>query len=230
MIDIVILAVLISFAVLGWRRGLVRTLTELLSIVLALILSAQIARAAAPVIVDKALRPATHAAIEQRVDELVAENVPEKSLAEGLEWVVEAIPSALVREHAQRMLDGMDAAAEAALTPTREKLEQAGKDLADTVLDGVVRDLIQSLLCAALCVVLTAVFRLIARVLRVIEKLPGVKQLNELGGALIGLGKGLILVVLVLWVLQKTGYISLEMAEKSLAFGLLSQLTGGLLN
>ncbi len=227
MIDIVILAVLIIFVVLGWKRGLVRTLTELLAIVLALVLSAQIARAAAPVIVDRALRPATHAAIEQRAEELSAE--AGSTSRENLHKILEAVPNDFIRENVLDAVDGMFESGEILGGYAFAPLAELGKDMADAVLDGVVRDVIQSILCAAPCVILTAVFRLITRILRVVEKLPGVRQLNGLGGALIGLGKGLILVVLVLWVLRKTGYISLETAENSLAFGVLSQLTGGLL-
>lgn len=229
MIDIIILAVLVIFAVLGWRRGLVRTLTELLAVILALVFSAQIARAAAPVIVDKAIRPATHAAIEHKVGELVAESVPEHSPVEELERVVEAIPNEFIREQAQGLLDGMGTAAEAAIAPTQERLEQAGKEVADAVLDGVVRDVIQSVLCAVCCVILTFLLRLLTRVLRIVEKLPVVRQLNELGGALIGVGKGLILVVLVLWVLRQTGIIPAEMAADSLSLRFLSVWTGGLI-
>ena len=83
------------FAVLGWKRGLVRTLTELLTVVLALALSAQIAKTAAPVIVDKALRPATYTAIERRVDEIMTEAGPDISPVKELERVMEAIPNDL---------------------------------------------------------------------------------------------------------------------------------------
>ena len=56
--------------------------------------------------------------------------------------------------------------------------------MADKVLDTLVRDVLQSVLCGVLFVVLSIVFRLAARVLRIVEKIPGVRQLNELGGAL----------------------------------------------
>lgn len=225
MIDIVIPAVLVIFTVLGWKRGLVRTLTELLSIVLALVLSAQIARSAAPVIVDRTLRPATYAAIEQRAEEISEE--AGNASRENLHKVLEAVPNDFIRGNVLDAVDGMFEGGEIgyAFAP----LTELGKDMADAVLDGVVRDLLQSILCAACFVILTFLFRLITRILRVAEKLPGVRQLNGLGGGLIGLGKGLILVVLVLWVLRMTGYLPLETAEKSLAFGLLSRLTGGLL-
>ncbi len=225
MIDIVVLAVVLLFAVLGWKRGLVRTLTELLAVVLALVFSVQFARAAAPVVIDKALRPATYGAIAQRVEELTAENMPELQPVVELEQVVEAIPNGFIREQTQAFLAEIESSVQSALASTPEALEQAGKDVADAVLDGVVQDLVQALLCAAFFVVLTAVLRLLARVLRVVEKLPVVRQLNGLGGALIGLGKGLILVCLALWVLREIGVITPEMAGESVVLRLLSRGT-----
>ena len=229
MIDFVIAAVLMLFAVLGWKRGLVRTLTELLTVVLALALSAQIAKTAAPVIVDKALRPATHTAIERRVDEIMTEAGPDISPVKELGRVMEAIPNDFIREQARHFLKGLDTVAEEAMVPTQDHLTRAAKDIADAVLDGAVRDLIQSILCAACFMILTILFRLAARILRLAEKLPGLRQLNELGGALLGLGKGLILVCLVLWVLRHTGMITPEMAESSLLMGAASRWSGGLL-
>ena len=216
------------FAVLGWKRGLVRTLTELLTVVLALALSAQIAKTAAPVIVDKALRPATYTAIERRVDEIMTEAGPDISPVKELERVMEAIPNDFIREQAGRLLEGLDNAVEEAMVPTQDHLTRVAKDIADSVLNGVVRDLIQSILCAVCFTVLTVLFRLAARILRLAEKLPGLRQLNELGGALLGLGKGLILVCLVLWVLRHTGMITPEMVESSLLMGMASRWSGGL--
>ena len=67
MIDLAIAAVLIFFAWLGWKRGLLRTLSELLVVVIAVFLANQIANAAAPEVVDTFLRPAAHEAVEEKI-------------------------------------------------------------------------------------------------------------------------------------------------------------------
>ena len=72
MMDVVIAAVLIIFAAAGWRNGLIRSLVGLAAMILAVVLSAQLSRAAAPELVDRYLRPATYAAIEERAEELSA--------------------------------------------------------------------------------------------------------------------------------------------------------------
>jgi len=229
MIDLVIAAVLILCAVLGWKRGLVRSLAELAVMIVALVLANQIANAAAPVIVDRTLRPATYAAIEQQVDDMMAENPLPRSPVQELERVVEAIPNGFVREHVQGLIGSLGLSEEASLeSSTRDALLRLGRQLADTALDGVVADLVRSILCAVCFTVLTVALRLVVKALSAAVKLPGLKQLNELGGLLLGVGKGLLLVCLGVWVLRLTGVITPEMADKSLLIGLFSGWTAGL--
>lgn len=223
MIDIVIAVVLIAFTAAGWKHGLIRTLVGLAAMVLAVGLSSQIARAAAPEIVDRYLRPATYAAIEERAQELArGEEVSSvEDLRRDLSQVLDAIPNDFIREKAQDAVDGLLPQGEALGGALLAPLEELGRDMADKVLDTLVQDVLRSILCAALFVILSAVFRIVARALRIVEKLPGVRQLNELGGALAGLAKGLVLVCLALWVLCHTGVITPEMAEGSVVLGLL---------
>jgi len=223
MIDIVIAVVLIAFTAAGWKHGLIRTLVGLAAMVLAVGLSSQIARAAAPEIVDRYLRPATYAAIEERAQELAKgeEASSVEDLRQDLNQVLDAIPNDFIREKAQDALDGLLPQGEPLGGALLAPLEELGRDMADRVLDTLVQDVLRSILCAALFVILSAVFRIVARALRIVEKLPGVRQLNELGGALAGLAKGLVLVCLALWVLCHTGVITPEMAEGSVVLGLL---------
>lgn len=231
MIDIVIAVVLILFAAAGWKNGLIRSLVGLAAMVLAVALSTQLARAAAPKIVDRYLRPATYAAIEERAEELSREAGASSSVEElrrNLYQILDAIPSGFIRERAQDALDDALPLGEPIGGAFLMPLEELGKDMADAVLDTLVRDVLQSILCAALFVVLNVLFRLIARVLRIVEKIPGVRELNELGGALAGLGKGLILVCLAVWVLRQTGVLTPEIAAGSVALGLLPGWISGI--
>ena len=223
MIDIVIAVVLIAFTAAGWKHGLIRTLVGLAAMVLAVGFSSQIARAAAPEIVDRYLRPATYAAIEERAQELAkGEEVSSvEDLRQDLNQLLDAIPNDFIREKAQDALDGLLPQGEPLGGALLAPLEELGRDMADRVLDTLVQDVLRSILCAALFVILSTVFRIVARTLRIVEKLPGVRQLNELGGALAGLAKGLVLVCLALWVLCHIGVITPEMAEGSIVLGLL---------
>lgn len=228
MIDIVIVAVLFIFAVVGWSNGLIRSLVGLAAMVLAVVLSSQISKAAAPELVDRYLRPATYTAIEERAEELSREKA---SSVEELRWnlgrVLDAIPIGFVREQAKEALDDVLPLGVPLGGAFLSPLEEMGKDMADEVLDTLVQDVLRAILSAALFIVLIALFRLIANVFRIVEKLPVVRQLNELGGALVGLGKGLLLVCLAVWVLRQTGVLTPELTEGSIALGLLPGWIGG---
>ena len=223
MIDVAIVAVLVLCAVLGWKRGLVRSLAELAVMVVALLLANQIANAAAPLVVDAALRPATYTAIERQVDQMMAENVSAVSPVQELERVVEAIPNSFVREHALGLIGGLGLSQVPALSySARETLLKLGYQLADTALNGVVLDLVRSVLCAVCFVILTALLRLAVKALSKIVRLPGLRQIDGAGGLLLGVAKGLLLVCLGVWVLRLTGVITPEIAEKSLLTGVFS--------
>lgn len=225
MIDVVIAAVLAVCAAAGWKSGLIRGLVGLAATVLALLLAVQLAGAAAPEIVDRYLRPATHAAIERRAEEIARE--ADETTRENLHQLMEAIPNGFIRSKAVETVDGLFESGQILGGYAFAPLAELGEEVADQVLDTLVRDVLRSILCAALFVVLSFLFRLIARVLRIVEKIPGVRQLNELGGALAGLGKGLILVCLAVWVLRHTGVLTPEMADGSIALGLLPGWIGG---
>lgn len=228
MIDVVIAAVLVLFAALGWKRGLVRSLAELAVMIAALFLANQIASAAAPVIVDGALRPAAYAAIERRVDEMMAENISGTTPVEELLRVVDGIPNRFVREHAKELVEGLGLPTVQQIGySARETLLHLGRQMADTALDGVVREMVRSIVCAACFLILVILLRLAVKALLLAVKLPGLKQVDQFGGLLLGLGKGLLLVCLGIWVLRLTGVITGAMAEQSLLTGLFSAWTAG---
>lgn len=223
MIDGVIAVVLLAFAASGWKKGLIRSLLGLTAAAAALILSTQISRTAAPVIVDRYIRPATYAAIERRAGELSreAEASTIEELRRNMGEVLDAIPNEFIREQARGALDGMLPPDQPLGGALMAPLEELGRSMADAALDSVVRDVVRSILCAVLFAVISFLLRQAARVLRVAEKLPGIRQMNELGGALLGAAKGLILVCLAVWVLGQTGVLTAEMAESSILLALL---------
>lgn len=207
-IDLVIGGVFVLCVILGYRRGLFRSLAELAVVILALILSYQCADLAAPLVIDRGLRPATHKAIEQRVDEMMSENLTGTSQLEEMERVVEAIPNDFIREQAEKLLEGMGLSVETSVScSARETLLALGYQLADTVLDTVVYSMLHTLLYLASFLLLTAALRLIVQFLDLTFRLPLLHQVNKAGGLIFGAAKGLVLVCLGVWLLGSLGWI-----------------------
>ena len=216
MIDVVMLVVIGVFGALGWRRGLLRTLSELAVVALALFLASQISAVAARYAVDQVLRPVTENAVREQVTSLAQET--SRTAREKADGALESIPNSFIRRHALALLE------ETALPDT---LEAAGQEallaaclrLTDNVLNTVVYNLVHSLLYAVCFAVLTAVLRFALRALNIAFRLPGLRQLNE-GGALVGLGKGALLAYVCAWILSRAGVLTEEMIRGSVLLGL----------
>lgn len=221
MIDVVMLAVIGLFGVLGWKRGLLRTLSELVVVALALFLASQISAVAAHYVVDELLRPATETAVREQVAAVAQET--SRTAREKADGALESIPNSFIRRHARQLL---------ADTSLPDTLEAAGQEallaaclrLTDNVLNTVVYNLVHSLLYAVCFTVLTAVLRFVLRALNIAVRLPGLRQLNEAGGALVGLGKGVLLAYVCAWLLSRAGVLTKEMTGGSVLLGLTESL------
>lgn len=224
MIDVVIAAVIVLFAVLGWKRGLFRSLAELAAVLLALVLAVQIANIAAPAVVDTFLRPAAYEAIEAQLEELEAGSGLDGNPYEGARELLEAIPNQFLRESAQALLEG--AGVFTAVSYTKAAVLDLGRKAVDAVLDGVVCSVVHSLMCGALFVVFTFLLRLVVRALALVMKLPVLRQCNEAGGLLLGVVKGVVLVGLAVWILGRTGVLTREMTEGTLLASRAAEWTG----
>ncbi len=212
MIDVSLVVLATVMAYLGWRRGLVRTLTELSAVTLAMLLSNQIAGAATPAIINNSLRPATHQAIEAQAAQLDLGSLTSLGQLE-LEKVLEGIPSEFIREQAKNLLEGLTPSLEDAQGAAKDALVDAACQAADTVLDKAVYSVVLSALRTVTFIVLLSVFRIIARTLNLFAKLPVVKQANKFGGLLLGLCKGLLLVLVISWAVCALGFFDQETVE-----------------
>ena len=221
MMDIAILAVTGLFGFLGWKRGLIRTLSELAAVLLSMLLASQLSVPAARQVVDKTLRPAAEDAVRTQISALAGET--SRTAREKVDAALEAIPSRFVREQAQALLEktSLPGRAEDA---GREVLEETALQLTGRVLDTAVYKFVHSLLYALIFAVSNLVLRLALRALNLAAKLPGLRELNGIGGLALGAGKGLIIVYLCLWVLGRTGALPPEAVDGSFLAGLAGEL------
>ena len=100
--------------------------------------------------------------------------------------------------------------------------------LTDSVLNTVVYNLVHSLLYAVCFTLLTAVLRFVLRALKIACRLPGLRQLNEAGGMLVGVGKGVLLAYVCAWILSRAGVLTEEMIQGSVLLGLTKGLPPGM--
>ena len=217
--DLAILGVLALCVVMGARKGLFRSLMGLVAVIAALAAAVWASNIAADFVIDRMLRPATEAAIEERVDQMLEEETAVSSPLEEMEEVVD-----FIREQARSLLGTLGLSAEAAERSTREALLEGAGQIVDTVLDTVVRGILQSVLCFILFLLVSLVLRLATRALDITFHLPVLKQANWLGGLLFGAAKGLVLVCLGVWLL---GHLGLWVTEDAIEGSYLLKIVAG---
>lgn len=205
-IDIAIAAVMVLCIVLGRSRGLFRSFMGLAAVVIALVLASRAANFGADLVIENVLRPAASAAMEQRVDEMLAEPVLTTSPLAEMEQVIGAIPNEFIREKAGQLLEKMELSTEAMLTHSaRETLLEMGGSLLDTVLDTAVRGVLYAAICLVVFLVVTIALKILSRALDFTLKLPLLRQVNQFGGLLFGTVEGVVLVCLAVKLLGHAG-------------------------
>lgn len=205
-IDLIIAAVLALSIFLGWTKGMVRGLLTLAGTILAFLVAAQIGDAASGLIVDQAIRPATHAAIEQHFIELSPEDLVTSPFV-GIEQAIDAIEYDLVREKARELLSSLDLPTEVL---TGSRLLTVSIDLVDTVLNGPVREAISAILCILCFAVISLALRPVIWMIEQAFQLPLLRQINQLGGLVSGAVRGIVLVLIAVWALRLTGMYATE--------------------
>lgn len=201
-IDLIAAAVLLGFALWGARRGLIRSLTGLLTVVVALVGAGLIAGAlAAPA--ARLTAPLIQEHIRQQVDDALAVQSSQK---------VE-MPEADVEEDGEDFeiadllaLLGLDEdVRESLLGQIQEKAADTGEAIAAAVVESLVQSLLYAVLFLLSFLGLTVLLRLAIRALDLVAKLPGLHLANALGGAVIGLAEGILLVFLAIWIARRLG-------------------------
>ena len=227
-LDLLIVGVMVVFLALGWSRGLFRSLGELVVLVLALLLAHEAAAFGAPQLVDRALRPVTHTAIEEQVDLLLQENTPQLSQMEEMERIIEALPGDFIREKARDILTALQLSLEEKVAySARDTLVDTGLQVADRVLDTAVVSVVFTVLYLLSFLLTELVLKCILRALDLTMRLPILRQVNQVGGLLFGLVKGGAIVWLGVWTMVNLGLvIDQQVVDQSMLLERILRWTG----
>ena len=178
--DLICVAVLLLFLILGYSRGMFRTLSGLLTWLVSLFGAKLIADRGAPLMVNL-LMPKVQPYVTQRLSEILSETAASSASGDGL-GVLGLIPG------------------------VQDLLEGASGTLAETLAPAVAREVAQLIGWLILFVLGFIVLKLLCRLavflLDQLDKVPGLHLLNHLGGALLGVVKGLLVLILVMLILN----------------------------
>ena len=199
-IDIVVAAVLLGFAVYGGKRGLFRALSGLLAVVVALV-GAGIIAATFTTPVTKVVTPLIAGHIEEKVENAMAV----QSAGSGVQMPEADTedPSAIQDLLAILGLD--DEVRSRLAEEVQEKVRDTGASIAAAVVESMARSFIYGTLYILSFAVLLLLMKVLIGAMDLVLKLPLLRGLNTLGGAAVGLVEGALLLFLTVWVLRRLG-------------------------
>lgn len=200
-IDAIAAAVLLGFAIWGAQRGLFRSLTGLLSVIVALVgagliagaLAAPAARLAGP-LVEEHIRGQVDEAMEVQSSQQV--EMPELEMEEDDGFAIEDLLALMGLDEDVR---------ESLLGDIQEKAVDSGVNVATAIVESVVQSLLYGVLFLLSFLALMLLLKLAVGAMDLVLKLPGLHLLNSLGGAVIGLAEGALLAFLAIWIARRLG-------------------------
>ena len=200
--DAIVVIILVVAVCYGAKRGLLESLAGLIIVVMALV-GAGIAAGTFTEPVAGFVTPL----VEERVAERVEAALEEQAGAFAGEWSLEELPDLEELPIAEVLaLMGLDETVRASLA---ERAQNMIRDTGATVVSAVVESLVRSFVYGVLFFLAFLTILLLLKVLvgamGLVLKLPGLRLLNALGGAVIGLAEGALLLFLAVWVCRKLG-------------------------
>lgn len=199
--DGLVLAVLLIFACIGARRGLILSLCGLLAFVVAFLGASFAARTLSPVVAD-ALEPRFAAAIEEQLNESIRQQAEagEAAVLSPDDVPLEGVLDAL-REMGfyETLINTVDRAVESGMTAVAASAAAA-------VAAAIAQSAAYLILFLLGFFLILLAWRLLSRALDLVARLPGLHFLNKTGGALFGLVQGCIILFVAAWLLQFFGH------------------------
>ena len=193
---------LLIFACIGARRGLILSLCGLLAFVVAFLGASFAARTLSPVVAD-ALEPKFAAAIEEQLNESIRQQAEagEAAVLSPDDVPLEGVLDAL-REMGfyETLINTVDRAVESGMTAVAASAAAA-------VAAAIAQSAAYLILFLLGFFLILLAWRLLSRALDLVALLPGLHFLNKTGGALFGLVQGCIILFVAAWLLQFFGQV-----------------------
>lgn len=182
LLDGIVVAVVVLFALLGLRKGFIKSLAGLIGAIAALIVALTVSRFAAEWIFNAWIRTPLLETITRSLTESGA------TTAEG---IVEALPGYL--QNLLGWAGGETASLNSAIASSSDTVAR----VLVTVLSPAIINLLMIVLTIVLFVIFLLLIRLLLRLLNKVAQAPILRQVNGLLGFLFGIGKG----ILIVWLL-----------------------------
>ncbi len=194
-LDGVLILIFVVTIALGYHRGFIRSIVQLVGLVAAIVVASSLSASLAPMIYDSFVSEP----LQQTIVEAV-ENSGSAAMSEQLEGALNSLPDFLVNAINQN-----DQATQA-LDQMQSTVIDSTVVLAEALVTKVIRPLAIGLFRVVLFIVLVLllllVVKLLTALLKPIRKLPVIRQADGLLGAAVGLLKAIVFVLIAVSVMQ----------------------------
>ena len=228
LLDVIAVALFALMVFLGYRRGFIRTVSGVLSFVLALVLSNMLAAPVADYVYTNHIQPGVVQTLEDNIgkDSPSVERVDE-ALADMPAFISGQIAAAGI-ENGEDLLNYVGKVPDG---------ETAVSKIETSIVYPVVHPVLEAVFSLLLFVVLQVVLSFVLRLLNLLAKLPIIKKINKWAGLVAGAAQGVLWVLFAISVLELligTGLVEAltpDMVENTVLVSWLSSINpfGGLL-
>lgn len=193
-LDIILVAAMALTVFLGYRRGFLRTMIQLVGWVAALVVALTLSTPAATFTFDTFFAKGIETQLTETFNGIAGEP---SAMLEGL---VEKLPSPIgtALENNPHLLETLENLDESAA----DTAQSLAVSVANTVVRPLVVSLLQFLIFLVLFLLLLVVIRLLEKLVKPIRKLPLIRQADAILGAVLGALKGVVFVMLLTALLQ----------------------------
>jgi len=197
LVDVIAVFLLFFFALRGRKRGLIRTLTGILALIIAFWGAGVLAQQTSPYLSSKYVEPWIYQAILPSVAENQSVTAPPESESDVTETLGGAfddigIPSGTIQSFFNEFVIN--------LTDSFERIvESASKSIG--------YKLTYAILFLLYFLVLYLLLRLAAKLIELLAKIPGINFVNQTLGLILGLISGYFVILIVSYLLTTTGFL-----------------------
>ncbi len=224
-LDAIVLAVVAVTVFLGYRRGFIRTIIQLVGCVVAFALALSLSATVSNYVYDEMLRDSLHEKIETVWNDTVVEGAT-ATITEQVDSVLDSLPSFVTATlDTDTLVEGIRGSV--GNTDT-------GTAVADYLVDEMLRPLVVAVLrfiaFLVLYLLLMLVIRLLEKLLTPLIKLPLIRQTDGTLGAVIGFLKGAVFALVAVTIMQliasgtTAGLFTQENLDKSIVAGWLAEI------
>ncbi len=190
-LDIVLVAIFAAYVFFAAKKGFVRTLLELVSVVAAIFLSFQISPVVSQTVYDGFVEKQIVTALEEQI----SENVDALSVSEKANAVLDSIPDFAV---------SLASSAGVEISTIKEQIssqkfdsQNLAQSLVDKIAEPIVVGALTIIIFILLAVVLMIVLKIAAKYISKLFDIPLVKSVNRSLGGVLGAIKGVLVVIVI---------------------------------